>query len=113
MSQMTTLALGICVLGIAALAGGCAMEDKKTEKQVAAMPVNCATAEGDMRTLESEKKGVAAKIGAGVSMIVPIGLVTGVATGTEGTKYQVTTGEYNAMLDKKIAEIKQTCTLPG
>jgi len=46
-----------------------------------------------------------------VSAIVPIGLVAGVATGTEGTKAQVASGDYNKMLDAKIAEIKQECGL--
>jgi hypothetical protein len=59
--------------------------------------------------LQSEKASTAQEIGAGVSMVVPIGLVAGLVTKTEGTKYQVTTGEYNTMLDKKMAEIKQTC----
>ncbi len=42
-------------------------------------------------------------------MIAPSGLVVGVATKTEGEKYQVTAGDYNKMLDQKMAEIKQTC----
>ena len=70
---------------------------------------NCATAEGDLRTLQAEKVNVGKEIAAGVSMIVPIGLVVGVATKTEGEKYQETTGDYNKMLDQKMAEIKQTC----
>ncbi len=73
------------------------------------MPVNCATAPGDLRVLQSEKASTAQMIGNGVSMVFPIGLVVGVVTSTEKTKYQVTTGEYNKMLDKKIAEIKAAC----
>lgn len=72
-------------------------------------PVNCATAEGDIRALKSEKVHAAEQLAAGVSAITPIGLIAGVATGTEGTKAKVATGEYNKMLDKKIAEIKQEC----
>jgi hypothetical protein len=109
MIKMT--ALCICAFGLTMLASGCAMQEKKNEQKAAAMPINCATAEGDIRMLNSEKASTAAKIGNGISMIAPIGLVAGLATGTEGTKYQVTTGEYNKMLDKKIAEIKQAC--PG
>ena len=47
----------------------------------------------------------------GVTSIYPAGLVLGLLTGTEGTKIQVATGEYNTMLDKKIAEIQSTCGL--
>jgi len=105
----SALGLGVCVLGLATMLGGCAEQEKKNEQKAQAMPVNCATAEGDIRVLESEKASTAQKVANGVSMVVPIGLVVGLVTSTEGTKYQVSTGEYNTMLDKKIAEIKQTC----
>jgi hypothetical protein len=104
-----TFGIGLGALTLAALLSGCAMHEKKDEAAAKAMPVNCATAEGDIRVLNGEKASTAAKIGNGVSMIVPIGLVVGVVTGTEGTKYQVSTGEYNKMLDAKITQIKTTC----
>ena len=72
------------------------------------MPVNCAAADGDLRMLEREKKTTLQRIGSGVRMVVPAGLVVGVATGTH-TKYEVATGTYNKMLDDKMAEIKQAC----
>ena len=74
-------------------------------------PVNCATAEADIRVLQSEKTHASQQIAAGVTAIVPVSLVVGVATGTEGTKAKVATGEYNKMLDDKIAEIKRECGL--
>jgi hypothetical protein len=45
----------------------------------------------------------------GVSSIYPAGLVMGLLTGTESTKLQVATGEYNTMIDNKIAEIQRVC----
>ncbi len=106
---MTKISIFACVLCAATLASGCAEQEKKNEAQAQAMPVNCATAPGDLRVLQSEKANTAQMIGNGVSMVFPIGLVVGVATSTEKTKYQVTTGEYNKMLDSKIAEIKAAC----
>jgi hypothetical protein len=47
----------------------------------------------------------------GVTTIIPIGLVAGAVTGTAGTKYRIATGEYNKMLDAKIAEIKSLCVM--
>jgi len=41
--------------------------------------------------------------------IVPAGLVIGLITGTAGAKMHVATGEYNKMIDQRIAEIKQQC----
>jgi hypothetical protein len=96
------------VAGMIALLSGCAMgfkEDEAATKQ----PINCATAQGDLRSLQHEKANVAEQIAMGVTMIYPAGLVIGLVTRTEGTKYQVATGEYNKMIDARIAEIKSTC----
>lgn len=73
------------------------------------MPINCATAEGDIRLLKHEKAHVAEQIAEGVTAIFPAGLVLGILTGTEGTKIKVATGEYNKMIDERIAEIKSEC----
>jgi len=93
----------------ALLAQGCAMNMKKEEKAAEQMPVNCATADGDLRVLKSEKANVAEQIALGVTAIYPAGLVMGLLTGTEGTKIQVATGEYNKKLEAKIAEIQSAC----
>jgi hypothetical protein len=101
---------GLCAFGLVLLSG-CAMQEKKEAAAAQAMPINCASAPGDLRVLNSEKASTASKIGNGISMIAPIGLVEGLVTGTEKTKYQVSTGEYNKALDTKIAQIKAAC--PG
>ena len=102
----TLIALAIIVM----LGPACAMQYKKTEKEMK-QPINCATAEGDLRALQSEKANVAQQIAAGVSSIVPAGLVLGLVTGTEGSKISVATGEYDKMIDQRIAEIKQKCNV--
>lgn len=112
MTKTTTLARTLCVLGLAALLGGCAEQYKKQEEAAKTMPVNCDTAEGDLRTLQNEKANVAQQAAMGVTGIAPIGLVLGLVTRTEGEKYKVATGEYNKALDTKIAEIKKTCNIP-
>lgn len=104
--QRTGVASGVFV---ALVASGCAMNFKDDEKAAKDLPINCATAQGDLRVLNSEKANVVEQIAMGVTSIYPAGLVLGILTGTEGTKIQVATGEYNAMLDKKIEEIKSTC----
>jgi hypothetical protein len=95
---------------IAMLVPACAMKYKKTEQEMK-QPINCATAEGDLRALEAEKANVAQQIAAGVTSIVPVSLVVGLVTGTEGAKISVATGEYNKMIDQRIAEIKQKCNV--
>jgi len=81
------------------------------EKQSLAKPINCATAEGDLRVLQSEKANVAQQIANGVTAIVPAGAVIGIISGTETDKFKVASGDYNKMIDQKIAEIKQKCGL--
>ena len=94
----------------AVVVAGCQSQPnvQQVDKQVAA-PVNCATAEGDLRVLQSEKVSTGKAIADGVTAITPIGLVAGTATGTEKTKLQIASGKYNEMIDQKIVQIKTTC----
>ncbi len=89
---------------------GCADKFAKEEHDVA-QPVNCATTEGDIRVLESEKAHVTQEMAAGVFTFVPAAIVYGVATGTEEERLEVAGGEYNEKIEAKIAEIKSTCGL--
>jgi hypothetical protein len=109
MTKFKSLGASLCAFGLATAVSSCAMEEKKHAAAAQAMPVDCATAPGDLRVLNSEKASTASKIGNGISMIAPIGLVAGLVTGTEKTKYEVTTGEYNKALDTKIDQIKAAC----
>ena len=104
---MKKIVLAIIVM---ILATGCSPISKDS-KQDLAQPVNCATAPGDMRALEAEKTHVGKEIAAGVTAIAPIGLAINLVKGTEKEHFTVATGDYNDMLDKKIAEIKMTCSL--
>ena len=94
----------------AVVVAGCQSQPnvQQVDRQVAA-PVNCATAEGDLRALQSEKVSTAKAIADGVTAITPIGLVAGAAKGTEKTKLQIASGQYNNMIDEKIVQIKTTC----
>jgi hypothetical protein len=96
------------VLSIVLLAG-CQGPNVQQVQQQEAAPVNCATAEGDLRVLQSEKVSTAKMIEDGVTAITPVGLVVGTATGKEKGKVQVASGDYNKMIDQKIAQIKSTC----
>jgi hypothetical protein len=110
MNKTNLYGAALCAFGLA-VSTGCAVQEKKEAAAAQTMPINCATAPGDLRMLNSEKASTASKIGNGISMVAPIGLVAGLVTGTEKTKYEVTTGEYNKALDTKIAQIKAAC--PG
>lgn len=89
---------------------GCAMQQRSVMHTLEhPAPVNCATSEGDIRVLNSEKANVAERIAEGVTSVAPAGAALGILTWTEPTKIEVAAGEYNKMLDKRIAQIKQEC----
>ena len=81
------------------------------EKRQLSKPVDCSTAEGDLRVLQSEKDYLAERVAAGASAVMPAGAVLGILTGTEKQKLEIAVGEYNVRIDKKMAEIRRTCGL--
>ena len=71
--------------------------------------INCATAQQDIATLTSEKAGVGRQIMAGVSSVFPVSAVCGLLKGNYSENVRVSAGQYNAAIDRKIAEIKSVC----
>ncbi len=72
-------------------------------------PVNCATAEGDLRAIAAEKKHAEDKQLESVAAITPAGALLGLVTGTEGKRLQMLSGDYIKQLDARSAEIKAKC----
>ena len=109
---MRSASLAVTLVLVGALLTGCMSKAaiRKGEAD-AKKPINCATAEADIRMLESEKAHGAQQITAGVTSIVPIGFVLNAVQGKELDSIKVGIGEYNRMLDKKIAEIKRVCKI--
>ena len=106
MEKMNKIILLGCIVVLLPACG--AFKAKKVEKEMK-QPINCATAEGDIRMLQHEKAHVAEQIADGVTSIIPASLVLGIVTGTEKEKIRIATGEYNKAIDKRIAEIKSQC----
>lgn len=106
--------IGICALTLLIAGCGAIKKEKETYKAGEAdikKPINCSTAEGDIRALESEKAYAGEMIGAGVLAVVPISLIEGVVARTEGKRVKIATGDYNKKLKEKIAQIKETCNI--
>jgi hypothetical protein len=61
--------------------------------------------------LMHEKAHVEEQIMQGVSAFSPAGLVIGLASGTEDQKVKIASGDYNKMIDGRIAEIKKECDI--
>ena len=112
MRQRAQAMAAACGLLATLAMSGCATEYKKTEENLNKPPINCFTAEGDIRVLRSEKANTFQQMAAGLQTIVPPSIVLGFVTGTSKTNAQVEGGEYNRMIDARIAEIKSVCGLP-
>ncbi|WP_254055839.1 hypothetical protein [Ruegeria sp. EL01] len=94
-----------CVAGVMAIGPAFAASD--TERH----PVNCATAEGDLRAIDAEKKHAEDKQLESVAAITPAGALLGLVTGTENKRLRMLSGDYIKQLDARSAEIKATCGL--
>jgi hypothetical protein len=98
------------ILATAFALAACSQQFAKEDEHLT-NPVNCATADGDIRVLESEKAHVEQEMASGVFVVVPAAIVVGVATGTQEQRLEMAGGEYNAKIDAKIADIRGTCNL--
>ena len=102
-----TMSLAGMALAFGLICGCASMEQQQVEEELQdPRRINCRTAEGDLRVLQSEKAAVAQQILEGATAIYPAGAVMGILTGTEGTKLSVATGDYNDAIDARIAQIK-------
>ncbi len=107
MAQGVVLKAKVCA--VALLAGsamtGVAFAANDTERH----PVNCATAEGDLRAIAAEKKHAQDQQLESVISVTPAGALLGLVTGTEHKRLQMLSGDYVKELDARAAEIKSTC----
>jgi hypothetical protein len=71
--------------------------------------INCATARQDIETLKNEKAGVGQRIMAGVSSVFPVSAVVGLLKGNYSENVEVSAGQYNTDIDRKISEIRTAC----
>ncbi|MBU1727305.1 MAG: hypothetical protein KJ880_06730 [Candidatus Omnitrophica bacterium] len=72
-------------------------------------PIDCSTAEADIKMLESEKASTTEQTKAGVKMIIPAAAARGILHGDYLDRGMVATGEYNQAIDDKISKIKSEC----
>ena len=78
-------------------------------KESLAAPINCSTASRDIKVLEDEKASVGKQILSGVRAVVPFSAAAGILMGDYRDRAEVATGQYNADIEAKIAEIKRRC----
>lgn len=102
------------IVMVLVMLAGCAAKAPAPEKEVQAslkQPVDCSTAQADIKVLKSEKARTSQEIEDGASSIIPIGAVAHIFGRSEKESVEIGTGEYNRKLDDKIAEIQKQCNV--
>ncbi|MDA1098648.1 MAG: hypothetical protein O2967_06640 [Proteobacteria bacterium] len=99
--HVTGLAAAIMIFAAPGIAN--AADDAKTMDQ----PINCATAEGDLRVIESEKQHVKKQAVSGIFAITPAGFLLNAIAGATDKDGKAKHDDYNAHLDARAAAIKQ------
>ena len=89
------------VLGMAQ--GAAAQSDPLTH------PINCATAEGDIRALNAEKEHAQQQQLLDVAAITPAGALLGLIKGNEKKKLEMLSGDYEKQIDARIAATQAQC----
>lgn len=84
-------------------AGASAQTAQKTH------PINCATAEGDIRALNAEKEHAKKQQALDVTAITPAGALLGLIKGNEHKKLEILSGDYMKQIDARIAQIHAEC----
>ena len=74
-----------------------------------AKPIDCSSAEEDIKTLEQEKVEASEQLKAGVKMFVPAAAARAILHGDYHNREAVATGEYNQAIENKIGQIKKEC----
>ncbi|WP_254437905.1 hypothetical protein [Ruegeria arenilitoris] len=95
----------IVLASILALAAGAALAETAQKTH----PVNCATAEGDLRAIAAEKKHAQDQQLESVAALTPAGALLGLVTGTENKRLSMLAGDYVNALDERAAKIKSEC----
>lgn len=104
-SDQSRAALIAAAIGVAAAGIASAASDPMDH------PINCATAEGDLRVLEAEKQHAQKQQALGVTALTPAGAVLGIVTGKEDEKLKMLSGDYVKKIDDRIAATRSKCNL--
>lgn len=116
MSKMTTI---LILLSAALLASCASIEEAKERDEALASPVNCSTAQGDLRILQGEKVHVEEQKAAGSATVAPAAhVIAGVTEYSDQEQIegqqasiQMEVDRYQQAVDEKISKIKATCGL--
>ncbi len=107
MKKRNFVSINIVFASVIAVVSTAAMADTAQKTH----PVNCATAEGDLRAIAAEKKHAQDQQVESVAALTPAGALLGLVTGTEHKRLSMLSGDYVKALEEREAEIKTKCGL--
>jgi len=74
-------------------------------------PIDCSTAEADIKSLEGAKASAAKQAASSVNMISPGPAVIAIVRKDWANHKKVATGKYNRAIDEKITELQHACNI--
>ena len=102
----------VCTLATAVMTFGSVSSWAQDPDQA---PIDCSTAQDDIKTLVHEHKATDERIAKGAFSILPIGMVLNEskkATESKAEKQkEMDIKEYNLKIDQRITDIKRTCNI--
>lgn len=93
------------------LVAGCATSIHAERESLLADPIDCASAEADIAALEAAMPTRRERARSAVQSVTPVGVVSGVATGTYRDRTAVLTGRTEEELTARITDIENSCDL--
>ncbi|MEL6472500.1 MAG: hypothetical protein AAFQ21_00315 [Pseudomonadota bacterium] len=94
-----------------AMLGGCATASHDERSALLNQPITCATAEADIAALEAALPSRGERARSVVQSVTPVGVATGVVTGSYSDRASVLTGATEDELRTRIDEIETACGL--
>lgn len=98
-------------MALLTMLAGCATASHGERSALLAEPINCTTAEEDIAALDSALPSRGERARSVVQTVTPVGVATGVATGSYGDRAGVLSGATEKDLRARIDEIAATCNV--
>ena len=96
-------------LALVFVLAGCATASHQDRESLLAEPIDCTIADEDIAALQAAMPSRRERARSAVQSITPVGVATGVISGSYGDRASVLTGRTEDELAARIEEIEVTC----
>ncbi|MEL6829255.1 MAG: hypothetical protein AAFO63_03865 [Pseudomonadota bacterium] len=98
------------LFGLLLAVSACATASHEERESLLAQPINCDVADQDIAALEAAMPSRRERARSAVQSVTPVGVATGVVSGSYRDRASVLTGRTAEELEARIDEIKAQCT---